>query len=207
MANMVQVRSKRDPEGQHYLENATLIVGAGERVVFEHGQAMVTPEQAEMLCNRGDLDVDGYTAPAGDVAPQGRALPARLESASDDELLAAAAWLTERDEQTSATATGDPSVDEVLAQQQPGLPADPDADVAKSATTQVSPEVQAMREHLAADGEHVPKLLPENFTATTPEGEPRCYARKGDGSQCQNTAVEHEACGLAAHKAQVAALP
>jgi hypothetical protein len=86
-------------------------------------------------------------------------------------------------------------------------PAEPDA-----ADLDVDPSLAAAREHLRAEGEHVPKVLPAGFAATTAEGEPRCYARKGDGSQCANPARvdgEHStySCGLAKHAEQVSHLP
>ncbi len=43
--------------------------------------------------------------------------------------------------------------------------------------------------------------MPEGFDAETADGKPRCWARKGDGTQCSNAAVEGtHACGLSAHQ-------
>jgi hypothetical protein len=45
------------------------------------------------------------------------------------------------------------------------------------------------------------KTIPEGFDAETADGKPRCWARKGDGFQCSNAAVDGtHACGLSAHQ-------
>ena len=43
--------------------------------------------------------------------------------------------------------------------------------------------------------------VPDGIEALTADGKPRCWARKGDGSQCANGSVDgSHACGLAAHQ-------
>lgn len=93
-----------------------------------------------------------------------------------------------------------------------GGEASDDPPVPASTDLHVDPDVAAAQAHLRDQGEHVPKALPAGFEPTTGEGEPRCYARKADSSQCANSAKmdgEHStyACGLERHKEQVAQLP
>lgn len=45
--------------------------------------------------------------------------------------------------------------------------------------------------------------VPDGFEAETADGKARCFARKGDGSQCANASVEDHACHIAAHLKQV----
>lgn len=68
-------------------------------------------------------------------------------------------------------------------------------------------QVQAAAEYLKEEGLEVPEPLdgdkpsiPAGFAAETTDGKSRCWARKGDGSQCSNAAVEGHACGLPAHQ-------
>lgn len=72
-------------------------------------------------------------------------------------------------------------------------------------------QVAAAAEYLESEGLEVPVPeaddldgdtpdIPAGFAAETTDGKPRCWARKGDGSQCSNAAVEGHACGLPAHQ-------
>lgn len=63
----------------------------------------------------------------------------------------------------------------------------------------VEKEVAELEAHLSRDDAE----LPAGFEELTADGKPRCWAHKGDGSQCSNAASEgSHACGLAAHQKQ-----
>ena len=65
-------------------------------------------------------------------------------------------------------------------------------------------EAQHLREDQEALGESTAPVekteSPEDFEALTADGEERCQARKGDGSQCSNAAHDGPACGIATHR-------
>lgn len=245
----VTVHSKRDEHGQLFYANCQLLTGQGA-VVFENGEATVTPEQAALLANNPSvaLSRNGVGLQAEPIVPNpGPMLPVGLQDASYDELKLASdaieahragldafdVWSTGivngwdlPEDAIAPTGTSAPPTPPAAQEEAneddkgdggdvepaPGGEGDPTEPLA--ADTKVDPSLQAAREHLKSEGEHVPKVLPAGFEANTSEGEPRCYARKGDGSQCSNAAKmdqagEHStyACGLGTHQTQVAQLP
>lgn len=61
---------------------------------------------------------------------------------------------------------------------------------------------ELVAEHLRQEAEILGAQQPRE--TVTADGQPRCQALKGDGSQCSNAAVDGNACGLGAHRSQVA---
>lgn len=195
MSRLFDLHSRRDERGQMYLLDARLVLGDGSAVVFTQGTATGVPEaQARLLRHRKDL----------------------LIVASDETAEAVGAFDDEPDLEPEA----EPEV-EAAADGEPGDNdgGDGDGDGQDDAARQAA--LDAAREHLEAEGMDVPPAdsgtqpaaehakvltLPQGFTATTEDGEPRCLAAKADGTQCLNAAVEDtHACGLGPHKEKVAA--
>lgn len=206
--------SKRDANGQVYLNDARLVLGDGSSIQFTNGVATGIPEaQARIIEGRSDLVLI-----PDDVPPTGVA----VDEPDDD--------VSPPPEQPTPP-TNEP--------QQSA----PQPEVTGTEAPELTPEQQEQidlaKEHLAAEGEEVPEPvessatgeqpgasgstepteptesttstadapvpLPDGFVAFTAEGEHRCLARKGDGSQCHNAASEPDgwACGMAAHRKQV----
>lgn len=169
------------------------VVHAGDaRITFKNGRAKVSAEQAHLIAHREDVEIVGYdpdTDPYNPAATNPAPKPEGAEAPIEED----------------APVEGDRTIlDEVPQPSKASENADPDA-------------VALAQEHLAEEGEAVPEpetpedeeeeagpILPEGFSLTTEDGEDRCLAAKGDGSQCANVASDGHACGIASHREQVA---
>lgn len=61
-----------------------------------------------------------------------------------------------------------------------------------------------LAEQEAEDAAALGQPAPAGREPLTGDGQPRCQALKGDGSQCVNAVTEDHACGLSAHRSQMA---
>lgn len=211
------VYSKRENGGLPILNNAQLMVGNGQTVIFENGQAVepVSEDTARLLATRDDLTVVPHTGddPFGDE-PGPPAEPEATEADYERKARQEVERELAEARQELAEARGSvPPSDPAPAPQEP-----PSAPEATDLTPEQQAQLDAAREHLADEGEDVPDVVakvdtgdvqvPPGFEARTGEGRPRCLAAKGDGAQCSNEAQgDTHACGLAPHKKQVADLP
>jgi hypothetical protein len=188
--------------------------------VLRHPQVMIPgytgaaaplpPNEAAELPAIGDVRQQHQETPAEREArlreaesyltSQGLAVPQRAISPAE-EAAALRARLAELEQSGAAfgdgaTPTGTVKVvvpDGVVPGETPGWPVDAVSGEPLSLTP-------AERETLAkaALGS---ETIPDGFEAETSDGQPRCWARKGDGKQCSNAAVDGtHACGLRAHQ-------
>lgn len=191
--------AKLSPQGEPLLGDAQVILGDGTtKIMFHNGRAMVSAAEAEMLCKRGDVEIPGFV-PGQDGPAEDVVVPPVGLVAQDG---------------TIRIADLPPEIRRQLREE---LGIDPVVQEAVKPQTGDDEAIKAAQEYLAEEGENVPEpvaeptvekvvTVPEGFASTTSEGEPRCLARKGDGSQCANAAKgDTHACGLAKHQIQVAA--
>jgi len=178
-----QVISNVSEQGEPLLGNCRLLLGdLTAEVEFRNGRSTVRPEWAHLLYRRGDVEIIGYdpdTDPFNPDAANPASRPVPVEEPAAVEAEAPA----------------------------------PDAAPEASPLSEEEREarVAAAEEALREEGLEVPDrqevgpTVPEGFSMETADGEPRCLAAKGDGTQCANVAdPETHACGIAAHAAQVA---
>jgi hypothetical protein len=199
----VEAYSRADANGTPYFNTCQLIVGDGTvKIAFEKGRADIPVSLAALIASIPGIHVpgmDGTTAPVpvdGALAAENEMLRLRLaEMETMLKLLAAkpkAAAETTRVFVDNATPEGGDSTE-----------------ITGIAPEDLPESVRLAMEHLAAEGEDVPEpgsALPapasiDALAALTTDGQARCQAVKGDGSQCSNPAVgESGACAISAHK-------
>lgn len=223
---LLDAYSRLDPKTQApILGCCTLVVGDGtQKVDFNNGRAQVPASFAKIVAQHPDIDIPALGAgqASGTPAPA----PALVAQASAESPVAAgvvaaqAARIRELEEQLQAKAAppAPPEVEFADSEQPPApeTPAEPPAE------SQVSPEVLAAQEYLRQEGEEVPEPEVSSadpaatppaanpaFDTHTADGQVRCQAAKGDGSQCSNPAIEGStsrglaACGLGKHQEQL----
>lgn len=205
------------PNGEPMLGDAQVILGDGTtKVMFKHGRAKVTAQVAEMLVKRGDVDIPGFTPgiQPREVTPeqpiQAAPLPAGAVVNGDGTITLPASALTDEQREAVRQALEIAPVEHETVKPQAGDEAAVAAAkeyLAEEGETVPEPEADA----LPTDAPSVPEVaktvtIPEGFQAKTAEGEPRCIARKSDGSQCANAAKgDTLACGLKKHQESVLA--
>lgn len=196
------VIAKLSPHGEPLLGDAQVILGDGTtKIEFKRGRARVNAEQAEMIRHRGDVDVLGYTPElvpreVTEAAPiKAAPLPPGAVVNGDGTITLPASALSDEQREAVRQALDIAPVEHETVKPTPGDEA----------------ALAAAKEYLADEGmaEDLPPVekvvtVPEGFSMTTTEGEKRCLARKGDGSQCSNAAKgDTTACGLKQHQAQL----
>lgn len=214
------------------LGDTTLVLGDGsQKLRFIRGRARAPRSVAERLTHRSDLSIPalGHTG-----AVPNAAVAAGVVQAATPESLVAEGAANIGDEQYAAlektVAAKDAELaakDQQIADVQGQLAAlresvekltgekleapEPPAPAGGSEDEE-SEAVRLAKEHLADEDEGgseppVPaRVVPEGFEDATVEGEPRCLAKTGAGSQCKNPAVDGgPACSIPAHAQQLAA--
>lgn len=180
--DLVEVQSRLNSHGVPMLGDCVLHLNDGnDRIVFQGGRATAPARLADHLSRRPDVVVmQAYQAPVEEPLI---AIPAAPPAPVEQELAPNA--------------------------EQPPAPTG-DGDQTPADGADLSPEVLAAMEHLKEEGEDVPAVegepavepvtVPAGFEATTPDGQPRCLAAKGDGTQCANAARGGtSACQMPAH--------
>lgn len=206
---LVDVYAKRDQAtGQPALGDATLIVGGETKVTFRAGYAQVPGHVAKLLQQRGDLNV--VMPPDADVeapAPEApvdaaveAAAAAQSEPLSDEQRAQrvedAKAFLEQEGEDVPEVEPPEDDVEEPTdAEPESEEPADStDAEPGDLPEGEVEKDADEPRE----------RVVPAGFENKTGEGELRCLAKKRDGHQCANAAVENSnACSLLPHRVQL----
>jgi hypothetical protein len=219
---LYDVISKVNDEQLPLVGTCTMVLGDGTvRAEFKNGRAKVPASVARLLVNHPNLDVIGFDsnervspAPAT-PAPDQPGVPDQGGSDLAEEIAARDARIAELEAMIAQNAA---------ASQSPAFApgAAPDGAVEVSADAidaadeqELSPEVLAAMQHLAEEGEEVPEPGSDTpppaadpragFEAATVDGQPRCQAAKGDGSQCSNGAqADSQSCHLPSHKKQAA---
>lgn len=209
--------SKVNDDGIPHVGTCILVLGDGtQRVHFKNGRAKVPASLAPMVATHPHIDLLGY---------EGAKPSSRRQVAAE-----AAPAVEDKDarirELEAALAVRDAEAQQLLQTQAAGKGPDREgvelaADGVERAVEiegdgrdgeELSEEVRLAMEHLAEEGEEVPEpavakdeapALRPGFEAETPDGQARCRAAKGDGSQCANPAGEGGACQIAKHKEQL----
>lgn len=191
--------SRTDSEGAPLLGTCTMVLGDGtSRVEFKNGRAEVPAHLAHMVATHVHVDVVGWD---GEVTPFPQ--PDAASSSTSPQVVADQAAEIQRlraevaahEARANAVTLDAPGGGEQPGD--PGEPVEPDGEV--------SEQVRLAMEHLREEGELVPEVQKagpsnEGFEANTPDGQPRCQARKGDGGQCSNAASKGHACSIAKHQ-------
>lgn len=175
MSEMLDVLSKLDQHDNPLLNNCTLALGE-LTLEFKNGRSKVPPQHAAqaLLCPK--LTIPGYDGPAAEPPPNvAAALPGDGDEGDEDAGTREALLQAAREHLQSE-----------------GV----DVPETKESTKTVESSTKAKGSNKTKD----PK---DGFERETADGQPRCMARKGDGTQCANAAVDGDACRLAAHKKQL----
>lgn len=200
-------RSKRTEHGALHITDARLMIGGGEIVEFQNGEATGLSEaQARLVATRDDMIVTRDQPAFDDDGPQ-----------TDPDLLTPTPEAAKPKPAAAAPQLAASGLD--LARLDPKVVAaleavradDPDAARELEADLLKQQQAEAAADNGEAEAAPGPPALavqvPDGFAATTEDGQARCLAAKGDGSQCNNAAVgASHACGIDKHKDQVAAL-
>lgn len=207
---LLDAYSKVNDDGNPYLGTCTMVVGDGtQRVEFKNGRAKVPASIAHLILRHPNVEIPALGS-AGAVAPAIADEPVgdQGDGRVDEEKAAMAARIRELEAALANGARQAQSTDTP-----PDVEAT-DSDTAPEGVSEVSPEVLAAIEHLESEGEEVPEPGSEPAPAPAParegwepqtvDGQPRCQAAKGDGSQCANPAREGDACQLPSHQKQLA---
>lgn len=196
-------------DGIPKIGSCLLVVGDGtQKVEFKNGRAKVPLSLAHLVNRNQHIEIPALDAGSGQhfpstAAPEG----AQGDGQVDDEKAIMAARIAELE---AMLANND-------AQPAPAgwTDASEQAQTAASDEEAAAERLRLAQEHLAEEGITPPELevsdeasptpppVPAGFDATTADGQPRCLAAKGDGSQCANPAVDNGSCGLAKHKEQL----
>lgn len=202
--------SQVNDEGEPFLSNAQMVMGDGTvKVQFKNGRAKVPHSIAHHVAKHPHVDVLGYNG-AQATQPVPRVASEAAHSASED-VAGLEARIRELEAALALTAAKVPAPPA----EAPEPVAEPEPDPEVAARREEA--LRLAREHLESEGEHVPDpeavaaappapvVSREGFETETADGQARCQAAKGDGSQCANPAVENGACGLGKHKEQLTA--
>jgi hypothetical protein len=198
-------------DGVPHLGTCTLIVGDGTmKVDFNNGRAKVPGSFAHLVARHPQIEIPGYSSDEPDEPGIEGDEP--VEKALDYQSLPVAALKALANER-GLKVSGKVTKPKLVAALEQGD--EPKVDRSRD-PQEVSAEVKAAMEHLAAEGEEVPDVEPsgpedevakarEGFEATTADGQARCQAAKADGGQCANSALEESrACRLPKHQEQLA---
>jgi hypothetical protein len=172
---LLDVVSETTPNGYPVYEDCTLILG-DIKVVFHHGRARVPASAGALVSRNSKLRVfQSFEAPV-QVAPEGPSSEGvSLERAGD------VAFGPNGDPKTPADLIGDPDAVDLAKEYLNDLPEDE-----RPLEAQEPPAPQGPLER------------------TTGDGQERCQARRTDGVQCANKALEGgSACGLPKHREQL----
>lgn len=212
---MLDVLSVLDKNEEPIFSNCTLQMGE-LALEFKNGRSKVPFRHAAEALRHPSVLIPGYTGPAapmppnesaelpeipGDVRQHQQETPAQREariSAAEEYLRSQGLDVPVRE----APSVEDPEVLKAKIAELEGMlanAADLQAVKEVAAAAAASPGAPSAEIKLEA-GEIEPKL-PEGFDAVTADGKPRCWSRKGDGTQCSNASSEgSHACNLKAHQ-------
>lgn len=214
--DLVDLIAKQDDNGNLLITDCTLIVGDGTmKAEFRNGRAKVPANLAPLFAQHPNVECPaldlGVVPPA---APQG-AIGVQPAPGEDPEKAALALRVRELEAQLAGGAPAEVAPPAEVPADQPGGEHRTPPGKPEVSEEEKQRRIAAARAYLASQGEDVPEVekvsepvIGPPLEVNTGEGEPRCQARKGDGSQCSNAARdETRACGLPAHQQQVATAP
>jgi ribosomal protein L13E len=205
---MLDVLSALDANDEPFYSNCTLQMG-DVALEFKNGRSKVPEGHAPEVLRNPKVMVPGYTGPAAPLVPTVAAEIAtdvrqqRQETPEEIEARGAASeeYLRSQGIAVPQRVRHNPDVERLEAEVQrlrgmleqgvtlPAADAKPHAEVVKEpdgTTKTVTSTVET---------------IPDGLESLTTDGKPRCWARKGDGTQCSNASIEDShACGLNAHK-------
>lgn len=192
-----------DGDGNAHYANCQLVVGDGTvKIEFKNGRALVPVAHADLINRNPHIEIPALTVLGGDTVPI--VAPVVEPGGVLEGLRARVAELEAMLMHANQKAAHGGNT-EVGSTQNVDLPPDR------------AELIELAKQHLADEGEGVPDPGPsspgvyaieykEPFEALTADGQPRCRAKKGDGSQCANQVRSADACHLPQHQAQLAQL-
>lgn len=218
---MLDVLSKLDSQGDPELANCTLQLG-DVALEFRNGRSKVPLEFAPQVARHPKVEIPGYSGPVAEAPPNiaaelvgepGEKTPSSAEAvlAAEDYLRSQGIEVPEREEPAPGEAEVLQGRIERLEQEARDREVAHQAELAaarggaeQEPTGKPSAEVTTKATKAGKGGSKAAKVeakLPDGFEAETADGKPRCWARKGDGTQCANAASDGgHSCNLAAHK-------
>ena len=213
---MLDVLSVLDSNEEPIYSNCTLQLGE-LKLEFKNGRSKIPLSKAAEVLRNPNCLVPGYDGPAAPAVPN----EAAELTVRDD----VRQQLQETPEQREARIT---AAEEYLRGEGLHIPPRPVEPVSSAREAELEQRIAALEGLLAqsvpladltepdaaqaVDGpedddepDDAPEgdadEVPDGIEALTADGKPRCWARKGDGSQCANGSVDgSHACGLAAHQ-------
>jgi hypothetical protein len=227
---MLDVLSVLDDSGEARLSNCTLQMGE-VALEFKNGRSKVAAQHAAEVLRHPHVMIPGYSGPAApappnesaqlpEIANDVRQHPQETEAQRAERMRAAADYLRSQGMDVPEPVVADPEKEalkrriaelERQAAEGANLTREPtaagtmdgDGDATSDAAT--SDQGDGHGKDQSADADAPPTddepNLPDGFEAYTADGKSRCWARKGDGSQCSNPAGDDSrACHLKAHQ-------
>jgi hypothetical protein len=213
---MLDVLSVLDSNDEPIYSNCTLQMGE-VALEFKNGRSKVPERHAAEVLRNPNVIIPGYTGLAAPPVPNASAelpedvrkhppeSPAEREgriSAAEEYLRSQGLPVPAREsvsEGASNVSRGEAAALTARIAELEQMVADSvDLPPAGDAVTDVEGPPDAAE---GASEPEAPAEIPEGLEAETADGKPRCWARKGDGSQCSNASADgSHACKLKAHQ-------